>query len=280
MPTTTEFIQGLATTMSLNGIATIDSGQTATLAIPNSGRAVVRLGFPATMTGTTVTFTAQAYPRSGDLAAASFRPVVDKDGNAVSYACQDDSIVAIPELSGCAAFTIVSGSAEGAARSIEISCRGDNPVVQPLEVDVNIEGSATVTANQGTPGATPWPVVEEPIATSGAASSQYAPVTSVVTAAVIKATPGNVFHIFATNANAAVRYLQLHNKATIPLATEVPLQSWIIPAGTALAPGYVEITSKYALAFSTGIGFAISSTQGTFTDAATAGEHTKLVEYA
>ena len=119
-----------------------------------------------------------------------------------------------------------------------------------------------------------------PTAATTGASSVYSPVTSVVTAAVIKASAGNVFKFFATNTNAAVRYMQLHNKATIPLATEVPVVSLIIPAGTATVPGYVEYEFKFGRAFATGIGFAISTTQGTFTDAATASEHVKIVEYS
>lgn len=141
------------TTMTLNGTALIESGSTTSAEIPNSGRAVIRLGFP-TITSTTVTFQVQAYPASGEVAAASFRPLVDKDGNAVSYTIGSDKIVTIPELSGCAAFKFVLGSAEGADRTIEVTSRGDNPVVSPTEVDVNIESGATITANQGTKTAT------------------------------------------------------------------------------------------------------------------------------
>ena len=82
----------------------------------------------------------------------------------------------------------------------------------------------------------------------------------------------------ATNTNAAVRYLQLHDKATIPLAGETAQQNWIIPAGTATTPGYVEFEFKYGAAFATGIGFAISTVVTTYT-AATASEHTVHVEY-
>lgn len=125
---TTPFSAGEQTTMTLNGIATIDASADTTMAIPNSGRAVVRIGWPDTMTGTVCTFLVQAFPKSGLIAAADFKPLVDKDGTAVSYTVTDDSIVQIPELSGCAAFQIVSGSSEGSAREIQIACRGDNPV--------------------------------------------------------------------------------------------------------------------------------------------------------
>ena len=85
-----------------------------------------------------------------------------------------------------------------------------------------------------------------------------------------------------SNINAAIRYFQLHNKATIPLATEVPLKSFVIPAGTATQPGVVEIDSSWfapTLRHTTGIGWAVSTTAGTFTDAATASDHTTSVNY-
>ena len=124
-----------------------------------------------------------------------------------------------------------------------------------------------------------WVSGGAPTADSSAASSIYAPVTSVVTAASIKASAGNVLKFHITNDNAAVRWFQLHNKASIPLATEAPLQTWKVPAGSATVPGYVEFEFKFGAAFSTGIGWAISTAQGVFTDAATASEHTVHVEY-
>ena len=122
------FTAGQQTTMTLNGVATIENGDQVSAAIPNSGRAVVRLGFP-TITSTTVTFEVQAYPKDGLLPAAEFRPLVDKDGTAISYTIGSDKIVTIPELSGCAAFTFTMGSDEASTRSIEVTSRGDNPVV-------------------------------------------------------------------------------------------------------------------------------------------------------
>lgn len=125
----------------------------------------------------------------------------------------------------------------------------------------------------------PFALATVPSASSGAASSQYTPVTSVVTAAAVKASAGNVLHFLVTNANASARWFQLHNKATIPLATEVPIHSFIIPGGSATQPGYVEFTYSYGAPFATGIGVAVSTTQGTFTDAATASDHTVHLEY-
>ena len=108
--------------------------------------------------------------------------------------------------------------------------------------------------------------------------------TGSVTKANIKATPGRVWAVRITNANAALRYVQIHNKATIPLATEVPLMYFPIPAGTAGAPGSIQIDQNLVgpegIKCLAGIGWAVSTTAGTFTDAATAAEHLVAVFYS
>lgn len=91
----------------------------------------------------------------------------------------------------------------------------------------------------------------------------------------VKATPGNLLSIRATNENAAVRYLQLHNKASAPTSGESAVISFIIPGGTAAAPGVITLGADFlgqnGLYFSTGVAVGISTAIGTFT-AATAGE--------
>lgn len=103
-----------------------------------------------------------------------------------------------------------------------------------------------------------------------------------VTKANVKASAGNVFSIRVTNANAAARWFQLHNKATAPAATEVPQRYFLIPAGTAAQPASITLDINYfahGINFATGIGWAISTTAATFTDAATAGDHTYDINY-
>ncbi len=117
-------------------------------------------------------------------------------------------------------------------------------------------------------------------------SSTYAPSTyknaGTVTKANVKASPGNVYSIRITNANAAIRYFQLHNKASTPVAAETAQQYFLIPAGTATQPAVLELTindfapSEY---FITGIGWAISTTAATFTDSATATDHIVNVRF-
>jgi len=114
-------------------------------------------------------------------------------------------------------------------------------------------------------------------------TSTYAPTLyrdfGTVTAANIKAGTGNVFSLTVRNANAAARFLQLHNKATIPLATEVPLLSFFLPASS----GVVTIGSNFfplsGINFTIGIGWAVSTTEGTFTNSATAAEHSLQITY-
>lgn len=125
-------------------------------------------------------------------------------------------------------------------------------------------------------------VVHKPVAASTYAPSLYTAITQV-TKANIKNSAGNVFSIAITNTNAAVRYFQLHNKASAPAATEVPIYSFPVPAGSATVPGVlmvgVDFFTEAGYYFSTGIGWAISTTYGTFTDSATNTEHIPIIHY-
>lgn len=102
------------------------------------------------------------------------------------------------------------------------------------------------------------------------------------TKAVVKATAGNVYAVMATNVGASLRWFQLHNKATAPAAADVAQLFFPLPAGTAPQPTVLEINATLiggSEPFVTGCGWAISSTPDTFTDAATANEHTVLVRF-
>ena len=120
-------------------------------------------------------------------------------------------------------------------------------------------------------------VSASPSASTSVASTMSHPVTQV-TKAVVKASAGNVFKFRATNETAADRWFQLHNKATAPAGTDVPVLSWKIPQGTAAVPGWLEFPFVFGKAFDTGISWAISTTQATFTDSATASQHEAFVE--
>lgn len=91
----------------------------------------------------------------------------------------------------------------------------------------------------------------------------------------VKASPGQLLSVVATNENAAVRYLQIHNKASAPASSETAVVSYIIPAGTTAAPGRIQLNmadfGNNGIHLSTGIALGISTAIDTFT-AATAGE--------
>lgn len=78
-------------------------------------------------------------------------------------------------------------------------------------------------------------------------------------ATVAKASAGQVYTIIAHNINAAVRYLKLYNKATAPtVGTDTPAMTLPVPANTAGA-GFVLDTGGMGVAFSLGIGYALTT---------------------
>lgn len=93
----------------------------------------------------------------------------------------------------------------------------------------------------------------------------------------VKATPGNILSLTCSNINAAVRYLQVFNKATAPAGSDVPVLSFVIPAGTSTAPAVREIGREFFGAngyhLSTGIAVGVSTAAASFT-AATTTDHT------
>lgn len=93
----------------------------------------------------------------------------------------------------------------------------------------------------------------------------------------VKATPGNVVSVYCVNLNAAIRYLQLHNTATTPGGAAVPLMTFAIPASGSIVFG-TDFFTQAGMNFSTGIAFAFSTTQGTYT-AGTAGDQFTQIHF-
>lgn len=154
----------------------------------------------------------------------------------------------------------------------------------PLETDASGNLKVTLATQLGGENLTDdvMGVQNKPVASSTYSPTLYAPLTQV-TKNVIKASAGNVLGIYITNDNAAVRYFQLHNKATAPAAAEVPIRSLKIPAGTANNPGVLILGRDFfgpgGQYLATGIGWAVSTTLATFTDSATNTEHIVNVDY-
>jgi hypothetical protein len=102
-------------------VATIDINETASLAIPCGGRAVVRIGIP-TITSANLTFSVTPYP------GATARLLKDSSGTAVTITAGTGNFtVDVPELAGAYAFTIISSASQGAARAFQVQCIGSSP---------------------------------------------------------------------------------------------------------------------------------------------------------
>lgn len=75
---------------------------------------------------------------------------------------------------------------------------------------------------------------------------------------VVSALPGKLHHLAVVNASANARFVQIHDAASLPADTAVPLFSWPIAAnGTFELPFGIPVT--------TGAVVAISSTLATLT---------------
>lgn len=156
-------------------------------------------------------------------------------------------------------------------------------VVATDQAAIPASQSGTWTVQPGnTPNTSPWLFSPyPPTISAGVAPSNYKN-AGAATKANIKASAGNVLSLRFTNANAAVRFLQLHNKATAPAGTDTAQRSFLVPAGTTTQPAVLELDINYfafAANFTTGIGWAVSTTDTTFTDSATASDHTIDLNY-
>lgn len=115
-------------------------------------------------------------------------------------------------------------------------------------------------------------VLPKPVSAAGYSGIPFQAVLDDVDISV-KGSAGNLLSIRATNINAAIRYLQIHNKATAPTSGDTALLSFPIPAGTSTAPAVVELGSEFfganGLRLSTGVAIGISTAATTFTAATT-----------
>jgi hypothetical protein len=82
--------------------------------------------------------------------------------------------------------------------------------------------------------------------------------------AVVKASSGAVFVIYCYNASSTLGYFQIHNKATLPVNTDVPVKSIPVPADSVVAMG-TDYFGALGIQCSTGIAWAWSSTRATLT---------------
>jgi hypothetical protein len=79
---------------------------------------------------------------------------------------------------------------------------------------------------------------------------------------VISAKPGRLYRLIVQNGAATAYYLQIHNKATAPINTEVPVYVKRLPVSSEVE---IDLSDVNGLVCTAGIGLAISSTAGTLT---------------
>ena len=114
--------------------------------------------------------------------------------------------------------------------------------------------SGTVTANAGSGTFSTKEVPQ----TSGGVSASKLISSAGTNATSIKASAGQLYGLFATNANAAPRYLKIYNKATAPVVgSDVPLQTYLIP-GNAAGAGFTRYI-PHGIPFTVGIALAITA---------------------
>ncbi len=89
---------------------------------------------------------------------------------------------------------------------------------------------------------------------TGAASRTHLVSAATTNATIVKATPGRVLGVVASNTSAAWKFLKLHNQTTLPTAGTGVVQTIGLPPNTT-----IEWFSDGGVAFTTGIGLTITN---------------------
>lgn len=151
----------------------------------------------------------------------------------------------------------------------------DVDVMPPIVITTAVPMAAeTESDNAVTLKATPegYLITSSADGTSGGGGSEAVPPTTYTNigsdnATNVKASAGVVFSVSASNSNASLdRYILLHDKATAPIATDVPLAAFVVYAQGQTIIG-TDFFTNAGIEFSNGIGFCYSSTEETCTPA-------------
>lgn len=150
--------------------------------------------------------------------------------------------------------------------SQEVLERSFDGTIDSLKFSQSTLGYGDDTANNLTA------VQNKPVASATYSANAFSARLNDVDIAV-KTSAGVIKSITASNINAAIRYLQIHNKASAPANPDVPIFSFPIAAGSSTAPSIREIGTEFfgegGYYLSTGISIGISTTADTFTAATT-----------
>lgn len=100
-----------------------------------------------------------------------------------------------------------------------------------------------------------------------------------------KASAGTFYSFFVSSLSTVQVYFQVFNKASDPAGLDVPIYSFPIPLCiSGLSPSLLSLDATFfglsGVALGTGVGWGISSTPATFTDAGTAANYGVHVHYS
>ena len=96
---------------------------------------------------------------------------------------------------------------------------------------------------------------------------QFAQTTKFGTAGIsVAATPGRLYGVTVVNTAATAYFVQIHDKATAAVATNVPIWEDVLPASSAVTISFGAMGLYYA----NGLSLALSSTGGVLTLAVSA----------
>lgn len=103
------------------------------------------------------------------------------------------------------------------------------------------------------------PTADVAIATGGYTPGKLIS-AATTNATVIKAAPGTLGFLSASNVNASPRYLKIYNTAASPtVGTTVPVFVFLIPGNSAGAGTNLAIASAKGINFTTGISFSLNT---------------------
>ena len=186
---------------------------------------------------------------SDGAAAISALPVTDNAGSLTvdgTVSITANSSVNVAQVAGTTTDTNSGVKSAGTQRVVLAT---DQP---QLTNALKVDGSAVTQPVSGTVTANLAPTTSGGLSTSVTISAASTNATSV------KASAGQLYGIYCTNVNAAIRYLKIYNKASAPtVGTDTPVLVFGIPGNTAGAGFAIEFSN--GLAFGTGIAFALTT---------------------
>lgn len=145
-------------------------------------------------------------------------------------------------------YPVTIGYSDGSGNNIFASAAAPLPV------------TGTVTANLSATDNAVLDDIADGIPDTSTPSTPYHLVSAATTNATnVKNAAGVVHGIYASNVNAAARYLKMYNKASAPtVGTDTPVHTFIIPGNTAGAGTNIPIPQR-GINFTTGISFALTT---------------------